>query len=31
MIKKKVSEKEITPQIARRHLELLMQSCGEPV
>ena len=31
MIKKKVSEKEITPQIARRHLELLMQSCGEQI
>ncbi len=30
MIKKKVSEKEITPQIARRHLELLIQNCGEP-
>ena len=31
MIKKKVSEKEITPQIARRHLELLMQGCGEQI
>ncbi|MFW9962211.1 MAG: hypothetical protein ACFFCX_01480 [Candidatus Sifarchaeia archaeon] len=30
MIKKKVSEKEITPQIARRHLELLILNCGEP-
>ncbi|KXH76536.1 MAG: hypothetical protein AM326_06925 [Candidatus Thorarchaeota archaeon SMTZ-45] len=30
MIKKKVSEKEITPQIARRHLELLIQNYGEP-
>lgn len=30
MIKKKVSEKEIAPQIARRHLELLIQNCGEP-
>jgi hypothetical protein len=30
MIRKKVSEKEITPQVARRHLELLMQNYGEP-
>jgi hypothetical protein len=30
VIRKKVSEKEITPQVARRHLELLIQSCGEP-
>ncbi|MHA1963107.1 MAG: hypothetical protein ACXACG_04040 [Candidatus Thorarchaeota archaeon] len=30
MIKKKVSEKEITSQVARRHLELLIQNCGEP-
>jgi len=29
LIAKKVSEKEITPQIARRHLELLIQNCGE--
>ncbi|MFW9788854.1 MAG: hypothetical protein ACFFE2_13080 [Candidatus Thorarchaeota archaeon] len=29
-IKKKVSEKEITAQVARRHLELLIQNCGEP-
>ena len=29
MIAKKVSEKEITPQVARRHLELLIQNCGE--
>ncbi|MFW9976144.1 MAG: hypothetical protein ACFFDQ_12810 [Candidatus Thorarchaeota archaeon] len=31
IIRKKLSEKEITPQIARRHLELLIQNCGEPV
>jgi hypothetical protein len=30
VIRKKVSEKEITPEVARRHLELLMQDCGEP-
>ena len=30
VIRKKVSEKEITPEVARRHLELLMQGCGEP-
>ena len=30
MIRKKVSEKEITPQVARRHLELLIQNSGEP-
>ncbi len=30
MIRKKVSEKEITSQVARRHLELLIQNCGEP-
>ena len=30
IIRKKVSEKEITTQVARRHLELLMQSYGEP-
>jgi hypothetical protein len=29
LIAKKVSEKEITPQIARRHLELLIQNYGE--
>lgn len=29
LIAKKVSEKEITPQVARRHLELLIQNCGE--
>ncbi len=29
VIAKKVSEKEITPQVARRHLELLIQNCGE--
>jgi hypothetical protein len=29
VIRKKVSEKEITPEVARRHLELLMQGCGE--
>ncbi|MFW9767816.1 MAG: hypothetical protein ACFFF9_15445 [Candidatus Thorarchaeota archaeon] len=29
MVAKKVSEKEITPQVARRHLELLIQNCGE--
>ena len=29
LIAKKVSEKEITPQVARRHLELLLQNCGE--
>jgi len=31
MIKKKVTEKEITPQVARRHLELLIQNYGETV
>lgn len=31
MIKKKLAEKEITPQVARRHLDLLIQSCGETV
>ncbi len=30
MISKKVSEKEITSQVARRHLELLIQNYGEP-
>jgi hypothetical protein len=30
MIKKKVSEKEITSQVARRHLELLLKNSGEP-
>ena len=30
MIKKKVSEKEITSQVAQRHLELLIQNSGEP-
>ena len=29
VISKKVSEKEITSQVARRHLELLIQNCGE--
>lgn len=29
IIAKKVSEKEITSQVARRHLELLIQNCGE--
>ncbi|MFW9810279.1 MAG: hypothetical protein ACFFE6_12955, partial [Candidatus Thorarchaeota archaeon] len=29
LIAKKVSEKEITPQVARRHLELLIQNCGD--
>ena len=31
IVRKKVSEKEITSQVARRHLELLMQSVGEPL
>ncbi|MFW9832959.1 MAG: hypothetical protein ACFFEK_03105 [Candidatus Thorarchaeota archaeon] len=31
IIKKKLSEKEITPQVARRHLELLIENYGEPV
>ena len=30
MIRNKVSEKEITSQVARRHLELLIQNYGEP-
>jgi len=30
MIRNKVSEKEITSQVARRHLELLIHNCGEP-
>jgi hypothetical protein len=29
LIAKKVAEKEITPAVARRHLELLIQNCGE--
>ncbi len=29
LVRKKVSEKEITPQVARRHLELLIQNYGE--
>jgi hypothetical protein len=30
IIRKKVTEKEITSQVARRHLELLIQNYGEP-